>query len=631
MMNLSADQTTVVEAPIGIAIQVLASAGSGKTRVLTERVRYILENTRSDSVIAITFTNKAADEMKQRLSDFEDIDDRCWIATIHSLSQRIIGQYGHTIGLPSELHIFERDEDKKTLLLQALHEMKLDIDSLINTNGEITQKERNQIIQKYLNEFSIIKRELLTKDEIIERYIEEENFVLIYEAYQDALLQSDGMDYDDILVYAHQILSEQPWCGRIYRAKYKHICLDEAQDLNKAQYEVVKALCSDEVKSVMMVGDPNQMIYGFNGSSSDYLCHFFLEDFSPKKYKLDQNYRSTRKIIKLANKLKPNSQVESDFALQGKARIKQFPDEEAEATWVCKKITQLLDLKTHPDIEGEIVLNKMVVLGRNGFVFNAIKEKLDEEQIPYSLNRGESQVEPESIFGKVLNLGIKVRLNSKNWIDGKKLCLTLGIPEPHVWESQDVLTTLARSVKDSKVPFLEIQSELLSAIQGIDLDKPNIPKLVNHFSQSLKNLPATSEQKDIDELERSLLELQRFDRCWTVFKKKGLGESLGAFRNAMALRQLTEEFIPNGLTLSTVHTMKGLEKDIVFLVGMCEGVFPDYRADTKKEIDEELNSAFVAVTRSRRWLCITYPLSRMMPWGSPRNQTPSRFIKQMES
>ena len=136
-------------------------------------------------------------------------------------------------------------------------------------------------------------------------------------------------------------------------------------------------------------------------------------------------------------------------------------------------------------------------------------------------------------------------------------------------------------------------------------------------------------EKDKSELERSIVELDDFQRSWTRFRHKGLGDSLQAFRNAMSLGQLLEDKNNNGLTLSTVHTMKGLEKEIVFLIGMCEGVFPDYRAVKSSEVNEERNSVFVAVSRAKRWLYITYPLSRMMPWGDEKPQNPSRFIKEI--
>jgi len=159
---------------------------------------------------------------------------------------------------------------------------------------------------------------------------------------------------------------------------------------------------------------------------------------------------------------------------------------------------------------------------------------------------------------------------------------------------------------------------------------PNIPKLCNDFQRAIQHLVSNSEIEALGEIERSLQELAEFKSSWTSFKRKGLGESLSAFRNAIALGQLTAEYNPAGLTLSTVHTMKGLEKDIVFLMGMCEGVFPDYRAHSVKEIEEERNSAFVAVTRARRWIYISYPRQRKMPWGNTKTQSPSRFLTKMQ-
>lgn len=151
------------------------------------------------------------------------------------------------------------------------------------------------------------------------------------------------------------------------------------------------------------------------------------------------------------------------------------------------------------------------------------------------------------------------------------------------------------------------------------------------YETILKTLVANADEVSLPELERSLLELSEFRNCWTHFKRKGLGESLSSFRNAMALGQLTEDTNPLALTLSTVHTMKGLERDIVFLSSMCEGVFPDYRATSQKDIDEERNSAFVAVTRARRWIYMTYPQQRKMPWGDTKAQQPSRFLREMNT
>ncbi|MBW2740382.1 MAG: ATP-dependent helicase [Deltaproteobacteria bacterium] len=462
MINLSTAQSNIVHAPIGQPMQVLASAGSGKTRVLTERVRHIIENTRKEGVIALTFTNKAAEEMLARLDDLEGIEERCWIATIHAVAQRILDQYGHAIGLPSELHIYERDQDRKKVFLQSLHENGIDVDALLNLSDKNTRKNRERIIQNYMDQFSIVKRELLNEEEVKEKYASDDNFWLIFQAYQDALLESGGIDFDDILVYAHRILLEQPWCGDIYRAKYKHVCVDEAQDLNKAQYEFIKALCEDKIKNVMMVGDPDQMIYGFNGSSCDYFCHQFIKDFGPNTFELKENYRSSKAVIRLANNIKPSSQVESEFARNGKSQIEAQQDEKSEALWICNKINELLQTKNDSDIEGEISLSNMVVIARNRFVFQTLKKYLEEKQIPHSLKKGERQVEPSSIFGKILDLAIRLHLNPKDWVDGKKLCAVLKIDIPDAWGGEYLLQKFANAARNSDIPFPEIQAHLLS-------------------------------------------------------------------------------------------------------------------------------------------------------------------------
>lgn len=627
-MKLSIAQEKIVKAPISNAIQVLASAGSGKTRVLTERIRFILSSTKKDGVIAITFTNKAAEEMKVRLEDVEGVDNRCWIATVHALAQRIVEQYGNTIGLPADIQIFEQEQTRKTVFLESLRKNNYNLNEFfgVKTNGQDTEKTRTKVIQSYLEQFSIFKRNLLTEEEI-ESVQSDDDILRVYQEYQASLLESGGIDFDDILVYAHRILLEQPWCGDVYRAKFRHICVDEAQDLNKAQYEFIKALVGDSIKSILMVGDPNQMIYGFNGSSHEYLCDKFPNEFSAIKFELKENYRSSKAVVRASNKLKPISQIESEFALEGICEFaRDLKDECEEAKWVADKIKSLLKVEEHDEIEGKITLDKMVVIARNRFLFSSIEEEFKSQSIPYTLKKGERLSDPESTFGKVLDFGIRVRLNPKNWVDGRKLCVLLKVSEPDSWNDSNLLGQFAKKVKTSDIMFGNLQIDLLNALANLNLESPNIPKLASDFADKIKTISSTN-PRELGELERSLVELNDFRNCWTYFKKKGLGNSLSAFRNALSLGQLTEEQASDGVLLSTVHTMKGLEKDIVFLVCMCEGVFPDYRATTKKELEEEKNNAFVAVTRSRRWLYLSYPKERKMPWGDSKSQLPSRYYE----
>ncbi len=615
MLTLSTEQAEIVNLPLDGAQQVLASAGAGKTRVLTERVRHILKQTKKDGVIALTVTNKAALEMTSRLTDFDQEQDRAWIATIHSVAQRILQKYGHTIGLPSEMHIYDRGNDRMEVFMQFLRDDGVNIDEYLDVTNSKELRNREQNLRRYMDCFSRIKRELLTEQDVEDLY-PNKNLWKVFQDYQSSLIDSDGIDYDDILSYAHRILLTHDWVAKIYRSKYKHVCVDEAQDLNKAQYEFIKVLCGDVIRSVLMVGDPNQMIYGFNGSSPDFLCKHFLNDFSPQQFELKKNYRSARAVIKVANKLKPHSQTEIKYALKGRVKIAPFDDEETEANFIVSTIHDLLDLKTHNEIEGQISLDKMVVIARNRFGFNSLIDCLKAKGIPYYLRKGERQSEPSTKFGQVLDYAVRVKLNPKDWVDGRKLCQVLDIEEPQSW-TKTVLSDLANQVSALNQDDSELLSKLIIAIDRLDIDSPNIPKLAEEFNGHLTSYVTKPTEASIDEFENvrlSLNELDQFKQTWTRFKSRSLGESLIAFRNASVLCQLSENGLVGGLTLSTVHTMKGLEKDIVFLIGMCEGVFPDYRAKTTEKLDEECNSAFVAVTRAKRWLYITYPKKRVMPW-----------------
>ncbi len=648
MINLSKEQRKIVEQDLNKSIQVLASAGTGKTRVLTERVRYILNHTKKSGIIALTFTNKSAEEMKKRLETSDSAVDRCWIATIHSVAQRIVEQYGHTIGLPSDLNIYDRDQDRKTILLQSIANNGFSVENLMQNNSSFdNKKNRTQTIQKYMEQFSQIKRNLMTHTEIKKKY--GDGFLHIFKNYHEELKNSGGIDFDDILVYAHRILIEQPNCARIYGIKYRYIFVDEAQDLNKAQYELIKAFSGYKIQIAMMAGDPDQMIYGFNGSSKKYLCQTFIQDFDPLTFKLKKNYRSSKTVVRLANRLKPASQLESDFALDGKYKIQDFDNERLEAEWIVKEIKSILLNTKHSDIEGPVSLNNIVVIARTRFVFQELEKVLKKAKINYSFKKSKPLLEPASHIGKILDLSIRLKLNPRDWISGKKLYELLKINFPDIWPNESGLVILIKHLGATSIPFVDLIKTTLKSIESLDVENPNMLKLFNKINDNiqkevnlLKNnhfaTKSTTGKKCeslLQELENFKKELDEFKKYWRLFRLKNSEASLMAFKNSLALGELISidpvSINEPVLTLSTVHTMKGLEKDIVFLMGMCEGVFPDYRARSPHEKEEEKNNAFVAVTRSRRWIYITYPKNRKMPWGDIKQQQESRFVTAMRN
>ena len=629
-VQLSDHQREIVEQPPEGSIQVLASAGSGKTRVLTERIKFLLSNVKKEGVIALTFTNKAATEMKDRLTRSGTDEGRIWVGTIHSVAQRILEQYGHTIGLPSNVQIFERDKDRMEVFLEALRTDGVDIDEYLDVDDPKEKRSLERNLQNYMDGFSTIKRDMLTEEEATERYPENPDVWRVYSDYQNALLNSRGIDYDDILRYAHRILLTQEWVGDIYRAKYSHICVDEAQDLNRIQYEFVRALVGSDSTNVMMVGDPDQMIYGFNGSSSAFLCEHFIRDFHPKTFRLTENYRSSRAVVRAANCLRPGAQKESEFALEGLVHLASFASEEDEASWIVSSVQKLVERENHVEIEGEISPENMVVIARNRFVFSKLEAELKENDIDYNVKIGEREKLPVSIFGQVLDSATRVKLNPSDWVDGKKLCQLIGIAPPEEWGNEGLLSRFRSALSEKADAQSPLIDELLRQIDELEPENPNILKFERLFEEQIRGL-AVNEGDETQKLEfdRSLVELKEFSDRWTRFRQLGLGNTLNAFRNATALGKLNPDVSETGLTLSTVHTMKGLEKDIVFLMGFCEGTFPDYRANSTKKMDEERNTAFVGITRARRWLYVSYPEARMMPWQSLRSQQPSRFISEM--
>lgn len=629
--QLSIAQSKIVRAPLGNALQVLASAGSGKTRVLTERVRFVVETATRGSVIALTFTNKAADEMLERLEEGSSIRERTWIATIHSVAQRILESYGYTIGLPKELHIYERDQDRMEVFIHSLREQGINIDDYLNIDDEKEKRNREKIMSQYLTAFSYIKRELLTEEEVSNVYSNTPRMWNIFQDYQSALLESGGVDFDDILLYAHKILLNQDPVSRIYQKKYIAVFVDEAQDLNRAQYEFIKVLCGNKIKDVMMVGDSNQMIYGFNGSSSNFFIKHFKDDFLPDVYHLIENYRSSKAIIELANKIKPNSQVGVIAALEGIKKLIALPDEQAEATWVCNKIEKIINAVSLPEIEGAVDYSNFVVIGRNRFVFKALEEEMKNRKIPFHLKRSDRNETPVSLIGKVIDLAVRVKINPKDWVDAKKLFNLIDFIDKSESKDLFLIDEIRDKVELSQIKNKDVVLLALNSISKLDLDYPNFIKFCSDLKLELHSLGSNEEDSSkAEEIALGIKDIEQLSSMWLRFKKKGLGESLLSFRNALSLGQLSEDRKNTGVMLSTVHTMKGLEKDIVFLVGMCEGVFPDYRAKTFAEIEEERNNAFVAVTRSRRWIFISYPEKRMMPWGDFKYHAASRFFVEMK-
>lgn len=402
-INLSIKQSEIVNLGEG-AFLIEASAGSGKTRVLTERVKKLLEDN-SSKVLAITFTNKASEELKERISLDKIKNKNVFVGTFHSFCQSILESRFKLLGFQKMPHIFEDESDRSEIVEEVIKSIPYFTDIF---NG-MDSKQKSSYKTRVLHFISEVKRELAEPEELITEE-GEEHFLMLYNEYQDNLRSNNAIDFDDLILLIYQLFMNNEAVQNLYSKSYNYIFIDEGQDLNKAQYYLLKSLCGENIKNVMIVGDPNQSIYGFNGATPEYMKNFFIEDFKATKIILDENYRCSKKIITASNLLMDLNIAADKYVKEGKFEIYKAQSEQDEAKYIVQKINELVALQTHPDIEGNIEYSKISILGRNRFVFKYIEEQLQENQIPFYFKSGNIGVKFETIFMKLFDNYFKLLL-----------------------------------------------------------------------------------------------------------------------------------------------------------------------------------------------------------------------------
>jgi len=604
-IDLSEKQEEIVFAENG-PIYVKASAGSGKTRVLTERVRYLLGKT-NKKVLALTFTNKAGEEIKERLSDISEIDTRVFVGTFHAFSKSILENHGNLIGRAKMPHIFEDEKDRLELVEKAIKQTPSYAVKYKRLDGNDKRSFRYHV----LNFISKVKRELIADSEL-EQHTDDENLVLLYQNYQEILQTQNAIDFDDLLLLAHSLLVNYPKTAALYRRSFFAICIDEAQDLNNAQYQLLLALANGEFTNIMMVGDPNQSIFHFNGSSPDYMDKQFVRDFNPTPFELNENYRSSKTILSSAKKIIPDAEDIARTVKEGVFEIHCLEDEDTEAQWVVDKIKELIALKNHSDIEGDIVYEKIAVLARNKYVFNKLEKQLKESELPFYYKMTPGAIQFESDLMKIFDLALRVRMNPQDSLHKLRLLKRLKIKK----EDNMSLDAIIPQITD------ELNEKLIKLITELDDDGSNIKQALESFRDNL-NVE--------DENEKTMIfnDINELLKHWYNYAMRTDNKSLHQFKNSMALGQTHPLTQHSGITLSTVHTMKGQEFDIVFIIGMDDDTFPDYLSVRSGGIEmiQEKNNMYVAFTRAKRFLYITWPQKRMMPWGNYRTRRISQFLE----
>ena len=592
---LSEKQQEIVDFREG-AILVKASAGSGKTRVLTERVKKLAEGTRR-KILAITFTNKACEEIKNRIKEYNtDLLKKVDVFTFHGFCNSVLEKHGSYIGYAKLPEIISNQEE-----IYALMEEAIKTTPTINAKyQQYDTKQKKKTVYDAIEFVSRIKRNFIPDEEL---YNSNQDEVILYFAYRSLMQSMNAIDFDDMLLLVYKLFTTNVRIADLYRRNYDYICIDEAQDMNKAQYRLLRSLANDGYVNVMMVGDAKQSIYAFNGSSKEYMLKHFVADYNPVVFELTENYRSAREILAYANKIIPGANDEKAAQIQGMCREYPAQTEEEETNTIITLIQRMLKQKKLNYIEHDITEDYITVLARNKYVLEPLEKKLEELSIPFYYKNTSKVYKPLSTHGQYFETLLSLRIN----------------PQDVMHESQ------AKSIKK-----LSVNEELCEAIKkGVDSirdDGSNFRSVLQGIKDEIKRI--ASNKPEDDELIMAYKDFEFADSQWVAYAKTNANRSILSFRNAMTLGTTNVDVEHHGISLSTVHTMKGQENFIVILMGMDDNTFPDYRAVQQggNAMDQERNNLYVAITRAMRYLFITYPLQRTMPWGGVYVRNRSRLL-----
>ena len=608
---------------------VIAGAGSGKTKVLTHKIAYLMAEkyVKPWNILAITFTNKAANEMKERVQKLVgDAANDMWIGTFHSVCVRMLRKFIDRIGFDTSFIIFDTS-DQKTVVKECLKELKID-DKLFSDKS-------------VMYEISNAKNEMLEPIEYATKYAgdyRKETIARIYALYQDKLKENNAVDFDDIINFTIKILKNNDDVLDMYADKFQYILVDEYQDTNKAQFTLVKLLASKN-GNITVVGDNDQGIYSFRGADITNILNFEKDFPGTKIIKLEQNYRCTGNILKAANAVIKNNTVKYDKKLWtendegNKPCVFSGDDEYDEASYIVRQINHL---KT----EEYYKYSDFAVLYRMNSQSRAIEDILRRENIPYKIIGGLKFYERKEIkdiiaylrliFNSADNLSLKRIINEpKRGVGKTSLDAVQETADKNGISMYEVIKNSAQfglnRVYTNTREFVE-QMEYLKAkkdeLKISDLIKETLNKTGYTKALELENtIEAQSRIQNLDEFLTVAIEFEE------EFADNGLAEFLEGITLTTDLDNAdTSE---DSVTLMTLHSAKGLEFPVVFLVGMEEGIFPGYQSiGEEKELEEERRLFYVGITRAKEYLKLTCARRRTI-FGSTSYNAVSRFIKEI--
>ena len=608
---------------------VIAGAGSGKTKVLTHKIAYLMQekNVKPWSILAITFTNKAANEMKERVENLVgDVAKDMWIGTFHSICVRILRRYIDRIGFTSSFIIFD-SSDQRTLVKQCLKQLNID-DKMLNDRA-------------VLSEISNAKNEMLEPDAYKLRTnneIRKETIAKVYELYQKRLRENNAIDFDDIINYTIRILSENPDVLEYYSNKFEYVLVDEYQDTNKAQFTLVSILAALH-GNITVVGDNDQGIYSFRGADITNILNFEKDFPGTKIIKLEQNYRCTQNILDAANAVIKNNETKYEKKLWtengkgGMITVFRGNDEYDEANFIVENINKLRR-------EEYMTYNDFAILYRMNSQSRSIEDILRRENVPYKIIGGLKFYERKEIKDTIAYLRL-IQNPSDN------LSLTRIINEPKRGIGKTSLDNVQQIAMQSETSMYDVikradefglnrvfvnSREFISQIEELRAKKDHI-KISDLIKETLNKTVYTKalEDEDTTEAETRLENIEEFLTVAMEFEEQMAENSLEEFLEGITLSSDIDnaDDQEDSVTLMTLHSAKGLEFPVVFLVGMEEGIFPGYKSiGEPKELEEERRLCYVGITRAKQNLFISCARQRTIFGSTSCNQV-SRFVKEI--
>lgn len=613
LKNLNDEQIEAVKHNEGPCL-VLAGAGSGKTKVLTNRIAYLIENgVRDYNILAITFTNKAAKEMRDRVYNLVG-DVASFIGTFHSLGLRIIRENCGYLNLPSNFSIIDSD-DVLTVIKKILKDMNLDT---------------KQYSPSYIrNRISFIKNQMLSEMELDKFFNTpiDKIVVDVYYKYNERLIASAAVDFDDLLLMPVRLFEHNKEILEHYQERYKYILIDEYQDTNPVQYKLSKLLAS-KYKNIFVVGDMNQSIYAFRQADYYNIVNFEKDYANAKTIKLEHNYRSTNNILNAANDVISHNKERKDLRLYSdkgdgpKITYLRSYDEKHEISLVIDEINKLyLDGYEPKDV---------AILYRTNAQSRAIEEVFASKGIPYKIYGSYYFYNRKEI--KDLISYLKLIYNDKDEISLRRI---INVPKRGIGDSAIKDIELRANLNQcSMYDALESKKELefKDIIESIKKTSENL-SLTELIDEVLDKSGMKKELEDshLIEDETRLENLMEFKSITASYEERTGSVNLGDFLEEISLvsDQANHTEDGNVVTLMTLHSAKGLEFPVVFMVGMEEGIFPHNMSIMEDNIEEERRLCYVGITRAKEKLYLTNAKRRML-YGKDQMNVPSRFIAEIK-